>query len=74
MRIAKILFRDRGQWSKPYSYEVPSHLAALKKNDVVVVPTGDWYGVGLIVSVDDVEAPTTFEVQPVIKKIGEHNE
>jgi hypothetical protein len=42
-----VVFNERGFWSKSYTYESDSKLEI---NDIVVVPTQMFYGVGKVVS------------------------
>ena len=50
----KVAFFEKGYWSKAYTYLSTAPLAV---GDAVVVPTGEWYGVGKVKAlVDEPEA------------------
>ena len=46
----RVVFRERGVWSKNYTYKCAFRPEV---GDKVVVPAGDWFGVAKVVSVMD---------------------
>jgi hypothetical protein len=59
----KVCFKERGYWSKAYTYKSET---AIDKGAVVVVPTGDFYSIGKVVeSVENYDFTGSINYKPI---------
>lgn len=69
----KVAFKERGYWSKAYTYTYSQLVNPIKAGDVVVVPTSDFYSVGRVTEVIENFNPNpadqSFEYKSVILKL-----
>lgn len=62
----KVQFKERGYWSKSYTYLSTVPLAV---EDIVVVPTNDFYGIGRVVAITDGQEESEFNLKYVLVKL-----
>lgn len=65
----KVAFHCRGSWSARYTY---THNKALRRGTAVLVPTGEWYSVGMVMATEqENDVPSMITLKPILRVLEE---